>query len=690
MHGTIRRGGPVLAALAALTAITTIALDAAHSQTRPGTRDCSLTTINATALSDLGTAEYAAGHIGGLYPGGQSTRPEAHELAGLEIGHNYVVPRDRSGVPSPQNGRIGLISVGMSNTALEFGANRDSFMTKMALDPSRSPHLVIINGAQGGKSAAKWADPSDTAWSELDQRVAADGLSSEQVQVAWIKLAEPGPAALGAFPLHAEILSAHLESVVRILRARFPNLRLAYLSSRTRAYTDDPATLNPEPFAYESGFAVRWLIEKQLDGDLALDFSPDGGAAPWLSWGPYLWADGEVARSDGMTWICNDTGPDLTHPSGSGIAKVADQLIAFFKTDPTATPWFLRNAAIGQPPTVAARADVTAGQPPLTVQFTADAADADGAVQQYVWTFDDGTYAVEQNPIKTFPAPGLYDVPLTVTDNDGNTVTAQITINVGGGGGQPPALAITAPESPLPTGFIGQPYSAQFTASTDGQVNWSVVGGRPPQGLSLNRHGVYSGTPTRAGVFGFTVQASTAEGTVSAQFVHTVQQGAQTVMLSPVADAYVRDGSFANANFGFTDRLVVRASDGGRHSRAYLKFDLANVAGPCTSAKLKVLLSAKNGSQALPVDVFSVEDDSWAEDSITWNTRRAEVARLASAALDSAGVVASFDVTDYVAAQVAGDRLVSLTMLDATGSGVAGAFDSREATTKPQLELVCN
>ena len=119
-------------------------------------------------------------------------------------------------------------------------------------------------------------------------------------------------------------------------------------------------TLNPEPFAYESAFSVKWMIENQINGTGNLSFDPASGVAPWISWGPYLWADGTAGRSDGFIWECSDTAMDFTHPATSGEDKVAAELMAFFKTDPTATPWFLRSTAVGIPPDV--RADGVTGQ----------------------------------------------------------------------------------------------------------------------------------------------------------------------------------------------------------------------------------------------------------------------------------------------------------------------------------------
>src|SRR5262249_48641938 len=132
--------------------------------------------------------------------------------------------------------------------------------------------------------------------------------------------------------------------VLQNARARFPNLRIAYLGSRI--YAGYATTrLNPEPFAYEGAFAVRWLIQDQIKGDPELNSNPERGAvkAPLLLWGPYFWGDGTTPRkSDGLVWKREDLVGDGTHPSQSGRQKVAEMLLKFFKTDPLARTWFVK------------------------------------------------------------------------------------------------------------------------------------------------------------------------------------------------------------------------------------------------------------------------------------------------------------------------------------------------------------
>jgi hypothetical protein len=230
----------------------------------------------------------------------------------------------------------------MSNTA----QISQGFQKALGGAEEKNPRLVFVNGAQGGMTAAAIQDSEDNSrgtqyWTTVNERLKTAGVTRAQVQVIWIKQADAGPTQ--GFPAYAQKLQEELTRIVQLLPGRFPNIKLVYLSGRT--YGGFAKTLlNPEPYAYESGFSVKWLIEQQLAGDAALnhDATKRPVKAPWLSWGPYLWDNGVVQRADGYKPEESDFAADGTHHAGPGTDKMGRLLLEFFKTDTTARLWFVR------------------------------------------------------------------------------------------------------------------------------------------------------------------------------------------------------------------------------------------------------------------------------------------------------------------------------------------------------------
>lgn len=285
-------------------------------------------------MPDLAGQAYK-GESGGLYPDGKNQPPKAHLDAGLLLARE-IAPLDRQGNKSP-SGRIVMCSIGMSNTTQE----TRSFLKLAAVDPGLNPKLTVVDCAQGAQTAAKIQDPSSPYWKLVNERLSNAEVSPQQVQVVWIKEANGNPTE--PFPEHARKLQNQLVNILHNLHDKFPNLKIAYLSSRIYGgYAG--GILNPEPYAYEEGFSMKWLIADQIAGAPELNYGAVKGPvrAPWIAWGPYLWADGLKGRKDGQViWKREDLGPDGTHPSLLGREKVARLLMDFLKTDPTSRPWFV-------------------------------------------------------------------------------------------------------------------------------------------------------------------------------------------------------------------------------------------------------------------------------------------------------------------------------------------------------------
>lgn len=298
------------------------------------------TTTPIVPLNDLGTGTYL-GSQGGLYPNGSNVRPPDHDAAGVGFAQQ-VQPLDSNGNPS-STGKYVFLSLGESTIQNEFAR----FLPIANADPQKNASLVFVNGAQGGATPNLLADPTSYYWGMiLNNYLPQNGVSANQVQVVWMENTDG--IASGTFPGDMTAMQAEYESIMQNLLVKFPKVKIVYLSGRVYgAYANGlPAPPNPEPYAYEGSFAVKWAIQDQINGAANLNYDPNKGAvvAPWMAWGPYYWANGMSARSDGLVWVCQDFSSDGTHPSSTwGQLKVATALMNFLKTDTTATPWYFKH-----------------------------------------------------------------------------------------------------------------------------------------------------------------------------------------------------------------------------------------------------------------------------------------------------------------------------------------------------------
>ncbi len=253
----------------ALAAVVLVAAATAPAHRSVPRADCTKTSTSFVPLTDLRAGTFA-GYRGGLYPAGRVAPSTAYLKKGLAAAK----------LVKPIDGKIVLLSIGMSNTTQEWQA----FMQLARTYAQRNPAVTIVDGAQGGQDAEIVKDPGSRFWANVEQRLAQSGAGDAQVQAVWLKEAIARPTE--QFPADAQRLRADLEAIVQILAQTFPNLRLVYVSSRT-------------------------------------------------------WTNGTAGRADGLVWSCGDTVADGTHPSDTGRRKVAQMLLTFFTADPTAKSWFV-------------------------------------------------------------------------------------------------------------------------------------------------------------------------------------------------------------------------------------------------------------------------------------------------------------------------------------------------------------
>ena len=304
--------------------------------------DVAGTTTPMVDLPDLGTGTYF-GTEGGLYPGGTNVEPAQHFTDGLSFAEG-LTPLDTNGNPNP-NGQMVLLGLGISTLLDEM----ITFTPIANGDPEKNPPLLVINGGEAQADAGDFANSASPYWTTLLNNIIPNaGASPNQVVAVLFEDIDASPT--GTYPGDNVKLQGELESIAQNIHTFLPNVKLLFFQPRIYSgFSDGVSPVDPEPYAYEYGFAIQDTIADQINGSATLNYNPANGPvlSPWIDWGPYTWANGMIANSNGLAYSCQDfIGPkDGHHPSMKyGAPKVAEQFLTFFKTSPLATPWFLTPA----------------------------------------------------------------------------------------------------------------------------------------------------------------------------------------------------------------------------------------------------------------------------------------------------------------------------------------------------------
>ena len=313
----------------------------------------------------------------------------------------------------------------------------------------------------------------------------------------------------------------------------------------------------------------------------------------------------------------------------------------------------------------------TTGSPPAPVSFSAN-----------------GTNA-SKNSIATFTAAGVYAFQVVIKESNGQTVSSEVSVTVTQ---TLSSIAVSPASATVSTGGTQQ-FAAvardQFGAvmAAAPTFTWSVSGGG-----TIGATGLFTAGATAGGPFTVTAQSGSQSGTASV----TVLASSTTQTLTPVADAYVRNGTNAALNFGKETSLYVKLQTNATVNDriSFLRFDLAGVSGQISGAKLRLNGSHTSTTSGNPTDsAFAVASNTWSETGITWNNRPPLGAKQGGSVTITPTVkYYEWDVSSFVKQQQgAGISLVSLAVaMDAT-NGNPDIFNSREATgNRPELVLTVN
>lgn len=309
--------------------------------------DCGNDSLGALPLVDLGVGYYM-GYQGGLFPGGSNTDPNPHLNNGKNIS-KAIKPLNASGIVDYINGEVSLIGIGPSVASDPYNEWKE---TQNDLDwPGVNPCLNVKGNFIGGKSVADMLDIDGTYWASFLAGLDSKNIDPLQVQVAWMLLVSSTDS--NDVNYYVDTVTNQYIQVLHNLQTLCPNLQEVFISGiHYTGYTSPEHKRYDyliEPYGYWSNLVVKNVISLQINGDTRLTYSGVGKVAPFITWGPYFWADGVTPRAyDGLLWSCDNFRDDTIgggfHLKDTFKFKEGDLIDSFFINNPVAKIWY-KNAA---------------------------------------------------------------------------------------------------------------------------------------------------------------------------------------------------------------------------------------------------------------------------------------------------------------------------------------------------------
>jgi hypothetical protein len=182
---------------------------------------------------------------------------------------------------------------------------------------------------------------------------------------------------------------------------------------------------------------------------------------------------------------------------------------------------------------------------------------------------------------------------------------------------------------------------------------------------------------------------------------------AQNILMA-TDDVLIQGGASSGINFNTLpsnpgDALRVRSTVSADSRRnTYIKFDLGSIPGSISKAELQITLdrainsNSPGGSVLDRADFYTVQDDSWSETTLTWDTSPMKDKYILSQIFNRRGssdpdTVYRWDVTEFVQTEFSGDKKITFFLTDTmTTNGTDLRMFSKETPGNEPLLIVTN
>ncbi|MEW4922690.1 DNRLRE domain-containing protein [Algibacter sp. 2305UL17-15] len=159
--------------------------------------------------------------------------------------------------------------------------------------------------------------------------------------------------------------------------------------------------------------------------------------------------------------------------------------------------------------------------------------------------------------------------------------------------------------------------------------------------------------------YSFRVKAFNVVGNTSASQANVIVTSSCGVnSVDATNDAYVRNGNKSGNNYGSNSVMQIKeTSKSNKKRHAYIQFDVSDLTTTQGNIVLRIQNDGNNGS----VKVHELSNDSWDENTITWNNKPSSTGLIGTLTLNN-NATNEIDVTSYVVNQVNGDGVASFVL----------------------------
>jgi Pectate lyase superfamily protein len=478
------------------------------------------------------------------------------------------------------------------------------------------------------------------------------------------------------------------------LKFNLTGVPAAINGAKLRLYGNSGGALSVATFSAGSTWtegSLTWNTQPAVGTSALSTLTVSGTSSRWYEWD--LTAYVRAEKSAGATSVSLLV---------KAIGYSADFASFNSKEAGSGTPQLVVSSAGGggpttEPPTVAATAAATPSPTVGTTTSLSVLGTDDGGEGNltYTWAttgtppaavaFSSNSTNAAKNTIATFSAAGTYTFQATIMDAQGLTSVSNVAVAVNRA---TTSVAVLPASASVASGatqqFTPTAYDQFGTAfSPSPAFTWAVSDARG----QISSTGLYTAGSVAGGPFTITGASSGKSGTASATVVGS--GGGSSVAIGVLADAFVRDGSYASTNFGTASYSEIKLHDTSWSRISYLKFDLSSL--PSSFAQVKLRIYASVNADALTMQAFGVTNASWLESGLTW-ANQPTISATSLAQLSISSTTAQWyelDITSYAQAEKsAGRSIIALALKGAAYNVAFASFVSKEGgANAPQLVI---